>query len=270
MLKISKRLLEILANKPDLMIDFPEWMLPHSIIKEIRATENVAIAEIAGRDSIAAAILACETRMIKAIVPTVAYTATEYGSWATPFEKINILRDKLQSRNMKVFEPIVIGSPRFWWTLCGRYATHLSKRFNFYSHCVGCHLYFHAIRIPLAKILQVNLVIGGERELHDGKIKINQIKAVLNAYQTFFNKFNVELFLPLRHIESGEEIESIIGMPWDEGQQQLECVLSKNYQESDNSVILDENAIKRSLDEFALKKAKEEIQLYLERIHSDE
>jgi hypothetical protein len=263
---MDKRLLTIFANKPDLIIDFPKWMLPQSKVQGIRRTEHVAIAEIAGRDSIAAAIRACEMRMIKAIVPTIAYTGTEYGSWVTPFEKINILRDKLQSSNIKVFEPMVIGSPKFWWALCGRYSTHLSKRFNFYSPCVGCHLYFHAIRIPLAKILQVNLVIGGERELHDGKIKINQIKAALDAYQSFFSKFNVELFLPLRHIESGKEIESIVGMPWDEGQQQLECVLSKNYQERDNSIILNEDAIKGFLDAFAFKKAEEVIKGYLETI----
>jgi hypothetical protein len=112
----------------------------------------------------------------------------------------------------------------------------------------------------------VNLVIGGERELHDGKIKINQINAALNAYQTFFNKFNIELFLPLRSVKSGKEVEAIIGVPWDEGQQQLECVLSKNYQESDNIVIMDEYAIRRFLDEFALKKTEEIIRRYLDTI----
>jgi hypothetical protein len=268
-MNIDKRLFEILANKPDLIVNFPDWMLPRSTVHEIRRMENVAIAEIAGRDSIAAAIRACEMRPIKAIIPTVAYTGTEYGNWATPFEGIAILRDKLQTRNIKVFEPVVIGSPTFWWTLCGRYATHFSKRFNFYSHCVGCHLYFHAIRIPLTKILQVNLVIGGERELHDGKIKINQIKTVLDAYQNFLSKFNIELFLPLRSVRSGKEVETIIGETWDEGDQQLECVLSKNYLDVDGTVSLHEEAIIRYFAEFAFKKAEEEIQSYLEKIRSD-
>jgi hypothetical protein len=263
----DKRLFEILANKPDLIIDFPEWMLPQSTINEIRRTENIAIAEIAGRDSIAAIVRACELRPIKAIVPTLAYTGTEYGNWEIPFKKVMIVKKRLKQENIKVFDPVVLGSPRFWWMLCGRYSAHLSKKFGFYSHCVGCHFYLHAIRIPLAKKLQINTVIGGERELHDGKIKINQIGIALDAYQTFFGKFNIELFLPLRHIESGREIESIIDMPWNEGQQQLECVLSKNYQESDNSVILNKGAIKRFLDYFALKKAEETMKVYLEKLH---
>lgn len=262
-MKINESLLEILANKPDLIINFPEWMLSNSTIQEIIKNEHAAIVEIAGRDSIAAAIRACEIHPIKAIVPTIAYTGTEYGNWAIPFEKVKILHNKLRSNDIKVFDPIFLGSPKFWWTLCGRYSTHLSKRFNFYSHCIGCHLYFHAIRIPIAKKLQVNLVIGGERESHDGKIKINQIKIALDAYKAFLRKFNIELFFPLRHIKSGKEIETIIGEVWDEGRQQLECVLSKNYQEADGRVLLNEESIKQFLDEFALQKAEDIITGYL-------
>lgn len=92
---MDKRLLEILADKPDLVADFPEWMLPASTLHEIRETDNVAVAEIAGRDSVAAAIKACDLRTIKAIVPTVAYTGTEYGRWRVPFEKINVLKKRL-------------------------------------------------------------------------------------------------------------------------------------------------------------------------------
>lgn len=262
----NKRFLEILANKPDLIIDFPEWMLPQATISEIRRTENVAIAEIAGRDSIAAVIRACEIRPIQAIVPTIAYTSTDYGSWIVPLEKARTISNKLQSRNIKVFEPIVMGSPKFWSILCGRYATLFNKQFNSYSHCIGCHLYFHAIRIPLAKILQIRLVIGGERESHDGMIKINQIKVVLDAYQSFVNKFAIELLLPLRNIRSGKEIEAIIRETWKEGDQQIRCVLSKNYLADDCTVLVNKEAILRYLTEFALERAEEEIKLYLERM----
>jgi hypothetical protein len=270
MMKMNKRLLEILAGKPDLMINFPEWMLPHSIIKEIRATENVAIAEIAGRDSVAAVVRACELRPIMAIVPTLAYTATEYGNWETPLEKVTLLRKNLKQKKIRVFDLVILGSPKFWWMLCGRYSTHLSGQFTSYSHCVGCHLYFHTIRIPVSRILRIKVIIGGERESHDGRIKINQVKVALDAYQSFLKKFNIELFLPLRNIKSGKEIEAIVGKEWDEGDQQLSCVLSKNYVEADGTVSLHEEAIIKYLREFAFEKAEEGIKPYLERIHSDE
>jgi hypothetical protein len=261
---LSKKLLALLAEKPVLIAEFPEWMLPEETLKQISNTPHVAIAEIAGRDSIAAVIHACEMRPIRAVVPTIAYTGTEYGQWKTPLEKINTLKALLKKKKIVVFKPIILGSPKFWWSLCGRYATHLFNKYGFYSHCIGCHLYLHAIRVPLARKLGSSLVIGGERESHDGRIKVNQIGVALDAYQKFMNRFNVELVLPLRHIKSGGEIESIIGSVWDEGDQQLECVLNKNYREMDESVVFNEDTVKLFLDEFALKKAEEIIKGYLE------
>ena len=108
---------------------------------------------------------------IRAVVPTIAYTGTEYGRWKTPFEKTELLKERLKRNSIKVFNPVVVGSPKMWWTLCGKDTAQLIQQFGFLPHCVGCHLYFHAIRIPLAKKLGSNLIIGGERESHDGKIK---------------------------------------------------------------------------------------------------
>jgi hypothetical protein len=260
---MEKRILDILCNKPELMSDFPDWMLPESSINEIRENADITIAEIAGRDSIAAVIQACELRHIEAVVPTIAYTGTEYGNWALPFEKIKELKDRLQKKNIKVHAPVILGSPKLWWTLCGRYISHLFKMFEFYSPCLGCHLYFHAIRIPLAKKLGCSLIVGGERESHDGKIKINQIDVSLDAYINFLKRFDIELFLPIRNMESGKEVESIVGQQWDEGVYQLECVLSKNYQEINGGVILNEEAIKRFFHEFALQKTEEFIRGYI-------
>ena len=254
---LSARLLSLLAGKPELLSGFPEWMLPQETVKQISKERHIAIAEIAGRDSIAAVLLACEKRTIRAIVPTLAYTGTEYGNWEIPLLKIKSLKTLLKRKRVKVFDPVFLGSPKFWGTLCGRYASHFFEKYKFYSHCIGCHLYLHAIRIPLARKLGVKLVVGGERESHDDRIKVNQIGAALDAYQSLMSKFNVELILPLRYIKSGREIESIIGTEWDEGDQQLACVLSRNYQKMDGSVSFDESAVKRFLDDFALETAEE-------------
>jgi hypothetical protein len=264
MKKTNTRLLEILVNKPEMVKDFPEWMLNQATIKKIRSMKDVAIAEIAGRDSIAATIRACELRPIKAIIPTIAYTGTEFGNWIVTFEKVHVLRDKLIKKDIKIFDTILLGSPVFWWKLCGRYSSHFQKAYGFYSPCTGCHLYFHSIRVPLAKKLNIDLVIAGEREFHNGKIKVNQIKTALDAYMDFLRKYDIELFLPLRHVNSGSVISSIIGQQWEEGKQQLECVLSKNYQEIDGSVSLNEEAIKKFFYEFALERSEEFIREHLE------
>lgn len=263
MKKINTRLLEILAKKPKMIIDLPEWMLNQATIIKIRAMKAVAMAEIAGRDSVASIIRACELYPISAIMPTIAYTGTEFGNWDVTFEKVQSFTKKMGKIGIKVFKPIIIGFPIYWWELCGRYLLHFQKAYGFYSPCAGCHLYFHTIRVPLAKKLNINLLIAGERELHNGRIKVNQTKTALDTYIEFLKKYDIELLLPLRHVSSGSDINSIIGEHWEEGKQQVECVLSKNYQEKDGSVLLNEEAIKRYFNEFALKTSEQFIQEHI-------
>ncbi len=260
---MDPRIFEIVSAKPELVDTFPRWMLSETAENELKNTEGLAIVEIAGRDSIAAALEAVKERDFKALLPTIAYTGTEFGRWEVTFKKVDMLREVLSKRGVKVFDPIVLGAPRFWWRLCGRYVTHLFKNFGFYSPCVGCHLYLHAIRIPLARKIECGVMIAGERESHEGKIKINQIGVALDAYISFAEKFGVELFLPLRQVSKSKDIESIISQYWEESGEQLECVLSKNYQDIGGNVVYSEDDIKRFFDEFALKEAEDIIKRFL-------
>jgi hypothetical protein len=260
---MDARIFELVRNKPELITTFPPWMLPEDLENELRDTDGLAIIEIAGRDSIAAALEATRKRDFKAFLPTIAYTGTEFGDWETPFKKTDVLREELSRKGLRVFDPLVVGAPRLWWRLCGRYTADLFKAFGFYSPCVGCHLYLHALRIPLAKKLQCNVIIGGERESHEGKIKINQISVALDAYVSFTRTFGIELFLPLRKIARNEEIETIINRPWDEGAEQLECVLSKNYVGREGEVLYSESAIKRFFSEFAIREAADALKDFL-------
>ena len=50
----------------------------------------------------------------------------------------------------------------------------LISRYQFFTPCIGCHFYLHASRIPLSLLLGRIPVVAGERETHDGAIKVNQ------------------------------------------------------------------------------------------------
>ena len=260
---MDPRIFEIVSAKPELIAEFPDWMLSKETENELRETEGLAIAEIAGRDSIAAVLESAKTGNIKAILPTLAYTGTEFGNWEAPVKKIDQLQEELNKQGIKVFDPVLLGAPKFWWLLCGRYATDLFKRFGFYSPCVGCHLYLHAVRIPLAKKINCDVLIGGERESHDGKFKINQIGIALDAYTHFMEQFGIKLLLPLRRVRSGKDIEVIVGHLWGKGTEQLECVMSRNYLDRDGNAIFSEDEIKRFFNEFAINEAEIETKRFL-------
>ena len=258
------RLRSLLSSKSEHVISFPDWLLSPAAIDVLKKTVGVALAEIAGRDSVAAILTAVEQHPITGVLPTIAYTGTEFGDWEQVLATPRFVAERLRGRNIAVFEPVLIGSPRFWRLLCGRYISALFSRFDFYTPCLGCHLYLHALRIPLARLIGASYIISGEREQHDARIKVNQLPSALDAYRSFVEEFDVELLLPLRHIHSGEEIERIIGQEWREGGGQLECVFSKNYQDIDGSVTYDEAGIRRFFEEFAFPIAEGVVRAYLE------
>jgi hypothetical protein len=106
-------------------------------------------------------------------------------------------------------------------------------------------------------------IISGERELHNGNIKINQSMEVLNRYQNLVEGFGIQLLLPLKTLHEGRHIEEILGFDWREGREQLECTLSGNYRFSDKGNAITEKDVLAYLDEFAIPCATEIINAYI-------
>lgn len=258
--RMDRRLLEILSRKDELVTDFPAWMLSEKTISRFQGIKHKAVVEIAGRDSIAAALEAARTESLEAMLHTIAYTATEYGDWRTLLENIKFLEQRSRQPQVEVFPPVVMGSPTLWWKLCGRRLGEHFEQYGFYSPCVGCHLYLHAIRIPLAKKLDCPLLIAGSREFHDKRLKINQMGKVLDAYQDFAARFGVKLLYPIREVKSGRKVEKLLGKDWAEDGRQLQCVLSKNYEGVISDPISAQDKAIRYLEEYALNLAAEEIE----------
>ncbi|MDY6951736.1 MAG: hypothetical protein SWE60_09500 [Thermodesulfobacteriota bacterium] len=257
----SPGLKQLYLNKPECVIDLPQWLLPAEKIEEYRAMSRLAIVEIAGRDSVAAAISGVEKEGFTDLVPTYVYTATEHGPWASVEEAVRRLARRLPE--VRVHELLVLGSPGFWQALNGRFMAELTSRFGFYTPCIGCHLYLHSVRIPLAVTLGRAPIISGERELHEKAIKVNQISEALDVYQEMADGFRVRLLLPLRHTAEGSRIEEILGYQWQAGKAQLGCMLSGNYRSMDGDPTVTASQVQRYLEEFAAPCARRIVQAYI-------
>jgi hypothetical protein len=250
------------CDKTECVINFPPSLLPPERAEAYRTVSRLAIVEIAGRDSVAAAVKAVENEGFTDLLPTYVYTGTEYGVWSSVGDAVDRLSARLPE--IRIHPLLVIGSPRFWQALNGRFMTELISRYGFLSPCIGCHLYLHSVRIPLAVTLGNRPIISGERERHDGAVKINQIGEALILYQELAGEFEVRLLFPLRHISEGHEIREVLGFEWAEGQEQLGCVLSGNYRGLDGSVNMTGEQVVQYLETFACPVTREIIQTYLE------
>jgi hypothetical protein len=255
------RLKQVFTDKPEFVVDLPEWLLSSEKIDEYREMSGLAIVEIAGRDSIAAAIKSVEEDGFTDLLPTYVYTGTEHGPWESVEGAVERLTKRLPQT--RVHDLIVLGSPGFWHALNGRFASELVARYGFYTPCVGCHLYLHSVRIPLSVALGKVPIVAGEREQHDGTIKVNQIKEALDIYQDIAKDFGVSLVLPLRDIGDGNHITDILGFQWKAGEEQLGCVLSGNYLTFDGTVNNTTEQVERYLEDFAGPCAKNILETYI-------
>ncbi len=237
----EKQAKEMFFKKRESIDSFEEILSPANV-EVLKNTPGLAIGEIAGRDSVAALIKASEAENIYSILPVAIYTGTLYGDWNIISDTVKYIRREVKRRhNKEVHNIAALGSPKLWHAVNGRYLKALSEKFGYSSPCLACHLYFHSVVIPLTKRLNCNLVIAGERESHQGKIKINQTAIAIDAALSMLRDFGVELILPIRYINDDREIVSIIGKEWD-NEDQLACVLQGNYKSLNGAVRNEESA----------------------------
>jgi len=257
----ESRLSDLFRDKRECVIDLPSWLLPPERADAYRSAKGLAMVEMAGRDSVAAAVKAVQDEGFTELLPTYVYTGTEQGAWSTVLDAVHRLSHRLPG--VGIHPLLVLGSPRFWQALNGRFLSGLIHHLGFFSPCIGCHLYLHSVRLPLAVSLGRIPIIAGERESHDGAIKVNQIREALIRYEALAGEFGVRLLFPLRHISEGRHIRDILGVEWEEGKKQLGCVLSGNYRYPDGSVRLTGEEVNRYLEAFACPVSREIIRTYV-------
>ncbi|HPQ38595.1 MAG TPA: hypothetical protein PLW97_13210 [Synergistaceae bacterium] len=248
---MKEELRRLLSDKSENVWPLPEWMLPEEDLDDLRREPSLGIVEIAGKDSIAAAVAEGNSRRFSGMLPTVAYTGTQYGDWEAPFRAVEELRKRLPSK-VRLYSLVTLGSPELWRNLCGKGLCQWQKRYGFASPCTACHLYFHVLRVPLARHLGSSLLLGGERASHDGKIKLSQLALSLDIFRDFLGSYGVELLMPLRDMRDTSEIDRILGGNYREGGEQLRCVLSGNYVEKEGEVFFRKEAVKAFFEEYAL------------------
>jgi hypothetical protein len=212
----------------------------------VSALPALAVAEIAGRDSVAAAVLAVREHGFRTLLPTVVHTGTEYGDGDAPERAVEHLR-VLLGDSARVLPLLSLASPRLWAALNGRFASVVNERFDMCSPCLACHLYMHLARVPLAWALGDAPLIAGERDSHGGRAKLSQTPLGIDACVRVLARSGIELLQPARHVLDSAGITELVGDGWEAGEGQLRCLHSGNYAALDGSVAYDEFAYSRYL-----------------------
>jgi hypothetical protein len=239
--KMEERLRELLYRRDELV---------PSGYKE-KPGEEVVMAEIAGRDSIGAVVALARGGGLKRVLPTIVFTGTEYGDIESLAHNAGGLRHALKDLGVEVMETAVLGSPRWWNAVIGRVNSILTRRYGPWHICIGCHMYLHAVRVPLARKVGARKVVAGERLSHEGRIKVNQTQPAVEAYRRVLEEWGVELAMPLLKVREDAEILELTG-EWGEGTRQPQCALSGNYRDLMGEADVDEEGVRAYLHEYLI------------------
>lgn len=232
------------------MIRFEEFYSRYN--KPETFNKHHCIAEIAGRDSLAAIIKAIKDNNIRKIYPTALFHKGLYGNSHIASRNVKFLADftKEQQLICKIEPLISIDISSVFNSTIIKCLTIVQKYFNFFVPCIPCHLLLHLIRIPIAKQLNLNQIISGEREFHGDLVKLNQKAEILDLFKKLMKSQEIELIQPVRNVIKGRRISSILEGRWDNEEEQYRCIFSGSYRDEYGRIIHDLKQIKQQINEF--------------------
>jgi hypothetical protein len=221
---------------------------PDDMSEPLSGAKDLAIIEVADRDSIAAAMKAIKEGIVTEILPVADIIPPESGNINKAFSQIFWLKHETQKYDVKFYDLVFITYDDLYNVLTARYSEELITKYGFYSPCLTCHLYFHASRAPLVQALGGTKIIGGERNSHNGKIKMSQLPMALDYYKKAISDLGAELILPIRDIS---DTKDIINLSYHDNAQ-LSCMFKQMYGKIPTRIIQNEALMKNFFERFAV------------------
>lgn len=187
------------------------------------------IAEIAGKDSIAAVHKIMREHSADFIIPTIVYTGTEYGDRSSYTKSIDYLAECGKRYGVSVGETVILHDEILWNYICVRYQNQLFSKYGFFTPCIMCHLFTHLLRVPLYLQQNASGIITGERYSHNGKQKADQQYDTIQCFRTLFNRYGISLIQPLIDVGDTNMIDKEIGdYSYLPNINDVKCILSGN------------------------------------------
>ena len=206
------------------------------------------LADVSGRDSIAALIKILDRHPNSLVIPSIIELGCEYGNKSQYGEVYESLKGIFNRERVRIEQGIVCDGNELWKAIVERENEKVGKRFGFLSPCIACHLALHIIRIKIARRLGIGNVVSGEKELHDGREKINQLSFVLDFYNRIYESMGIAHHLPVRQISSTREIEKIL-RKYDPKYVRLKCTFEGNYyKKGTNELAITKDRIQEYVD----------------------
>ncbi|MFX0071469.1 MAG: hypothetical protein ACFFAO_10305 [Candidatus Hermodarchaeota archaeon] len=212
--------------------------------------ENAFIVEVAGKDSIAAVLKALKQFKFKNLLSVSLWHRAIYGNIYEPLHYFKYLIENFPFEGIIHGDLIYLDAANLFEQTIVKTLTIIQKYFKYYHPCPACHLFFHMIRIPIAKHYNINQFITGEREYHGTIQKLNQLSEILSTFKNLLHKYQIELIQPLKKIQDDKKIYELLENLNTIRITPSKCIFSKSYYDEMKGIPLNLKLIISSLKEF--------------------
>lgn len=223
----SKKILSILAEKPDMLSAFPEDVLSAQQLEDMACIPDIALCDITMMTDQQALDQMFLSERPDAVLPAVAYCGVERVRWSVFDSTVASLRKALERTwHVHVLKPVVLGSPMFRSALCLYADMQAEQQMRLALQCAACMFYRAAVYIPVCKKCAVSkLYLGGLAPCCSRVADIEQSAGLLKYCKILLSGYGIELFMKMPAVnpvqdeaaESGElevpEFECFASLP---------------------------------------------------------
>jgi hypothetical protein len=246
-----KEIVRILAEKPDMISAFPEYVLSAQQLADMAHIPDIAVCDITMMTDMQAFDSMFLSKRPDAVLPAAVYCGMERVRWGNLDSTVSVIKKNLERTwHVHVLPPVVLGAPLFRSALCLYAGMQAAQQTRSALQCAACFFYRAAAYIPLCKLCNISrMYLGGLAPCCARVAEIDQSSGLLKYAKILLSGYGVELDMAMAAVDAVQCVDADCDggdMPG------FEC-FADVYSCSDNARLsLHKDLIQRYFENFAI------------------
>jgi hypothetical protein len=205
-----KEIVRKLAEKPDMISVFPEYVLSAQQLADMAHIPDIAVCDITMMTDMQALDSMFMSKRPDAVLPAAVYCGVERVSWSKLDCTVAALKRTLERTwHVHVLPPVLLGSPLFRSALCLYAGMQATQQTRSALQCAACFFYRAAAVIPLCKLCSISrLYLGGLSPCCVRVADIDQSSGLLKYARILLSGYGIELDMAMPALDAVECVDA--------------------------------------------------------------